>query len=77
MTNKVTKVKLQVKNKMRAVEEPGWNSVLGDLNTEIESLQELAVIVKRKIRHGEPWPGTATPLRTQSVSQSEQPATQC
>lgn len=37
----------------------GWQSVLVDINADIERLRELVPIVERKIARGEPWPGEA------------------
>jgi hypothetical protein len=62
MPKKITKVKPEVKGKVTGGDEPSWNAVLADLNAEIASLRKLVPIVERKVKQGDPWPGTATPL---------------
>ena len=54
MTQDITKVKKQVKKKMRGDENKvGWMGVLADL-------RKLVLIVERKIERREPWPGQPT-----------------
>jgi hypothetical protein len=55
MIKNITKVKTQVKRKIKAV---GWSAVLDDLRAEIGRLETLVPVVEGKIKRGEPWPGT-------------------
>lgn len=43
---------------------PGWEGVLADIRADMNRLEELAFVVERKIKRGEPWPGA------QSASQN-------
>ncbi len=53
----ITKIKKSAREK--SVEKAtGWESVLTDIQNQIERLKSFLPIVERKIERGEPWPGT-------------------
>jgi hypothetical protein len=60
MTRSITKVKNNAIGRQEISVEnvPSWQATLVDICDEIERLQKLVPIVKRKIERGEPWPGT-------------------
>ena len=61
MIKSITKVKTGVKEKVRLF---GWEAVLADLKRDELRLQSLVSIVERKIKKGEPWPGTQSENQT-------------
>jgi hypothetical protein len=59
MIKNITKVNTcQEKTRGTSEAKPvGWGLVLRDIKADIKRLKKDAVIVERKIKRGEPWPG--------------------
>ena len=61
-----------------------WDQAIYDTEERLQRVEAKARRLREAIQtfkdskaNGDQWPGTATPLRTQSRSQSEESATQC
>lgn len=69
--------KRNVKHKDNLNVEPTWDAAIEDAQQKIKDFRAAIRVYREAKKRGEPWPGTATSLRTQSSSQSERLATQC